>query len=44
MLKRLDLDLDLQTKFKATRQKMETGRTYRKIPSTTIIKGKKDFS
>ena len=38
MLKRLDLDIDLQIKSKATHQKRETDKAYRE-DSTTIVKG-----
>ena len=39
MLKILDLNLDIQTKFKATRQKLRLVEPTEKIPSTTIMKG-----
>ena len=39
MLKRLDLDLDLQTKSKVTRQKRRPIEPTEKTPSIIIVKG-----
>ena len=39
MLKRLDLDLDLQTRSKATRQKWRLVELIEKTPITAIVKG-----
>jgi hypothetical protein len=42
MLKRLDLDLDLQTRFKTIRKKRKSVEPTEKIPNTAIIKGMRE--
>jgi hypothetical protein len=44
MLKRLDLDLDLQTKSKAIRQKRRPVEPTEETPSTAIMKGEEEKS